>query len=110
MKKTIFTLIAFAMATLAFAQGPGHQPTHIARHPRVDQVNRRMDRQEARIDHKRADGAMNKQQATKDRTDLKSINQEKHAMRRQDNGHLTKADQKALNKQLNQDSRHIKHQ
>jgi len=110
MKKLILSTISVVMVTLAFAQGPGHQRTHIAHHPRVNQVDRRIDRQESRIDNKRADGNMTHRQARADRTDLREINQEKRAMRRQDNGHLTKGDQRVLNHQLNQDSRSIKHQ
>lgn len=110
MKKLILSTISVAMVTLAFAQGPGHQRTHIAHHARVNQVNRRIDRQESRIDNKRADANMSHRQARADRTDLKDINREKSAMRRQDNGHLTKSDQRALNSQLNHDSKHIRRQ
>jgi len=107
MKRTILTVLSFALATLAFAQGPGHQRTHIAHHPRVNQVNRRENRQERRITDQRKDGDLTKKQAHQDRRNLSEINQEKKDMRKQDNGHLTKADDKALNKQLDKNSKKI---
>ncbi|GGA88783.1 hypothetical protein [Puia dinghuensis] len=106
-KLTITTALAFFVSAIAFAQGPGHQPTHLKDHPRVNQVNRREDNQERRITDERKEGDISKQQAHQDRRNLREINQEKHDMRKQDNGHLTKADQKALNQQLNHNSRKI---
>lgn len=107
MKKAFLTVLSFAIAALAFAQGPGHQPKHIAHHPRVNEVNRREDRQEKRITNQRKDGDLTKSQAHQDRKNLSEINQEKKDMRKQDNGHLTKADDKALNQQLDKNSKKI---
>ena len=107
MKKTVLTIAAFAIASLAFAQGPGHQRTHITHHPRVNQVNKREDNQEKRINTERKEGDLTKSQAHQDRKNLREINQEKRDMRKQDHGHLTKADQKALNQQLNKNSQKI---
>jgi len=105
------TLSALALTICAniFAQGPGHQPTHLKNHPRVDQVNKRIDNQEKRINQERKEGDLTKAQAQQDRKNLKTINQEKRDMRKEDGGHLTKADQKALNQQLNQNSKKIGH-
>jgi hypothetical protein len=105
MKKTLLTILAIAITVTAFAQG--HQPTHMANHPRVDQVNRRVDRQAKRINTERRDGQLSKSQAHQDRKDLRETNQEKRDMRRQDNGHLTKADQHALNQNLNKNNKKI---
>lgn len=107
--KTIFLSALAAILSLgAFAQaGPGHQPTHLKHHPRVNEVNRRIDNQEKRITEERKEGDLTKAQAQADRKDLKEINQEKHDMRKMDKGHLTKTDQKALNQQLNQNSKKI---
>ena len=110
MKKLSLLLLTTGMGLIIFAQGPGKQDTHIKDHPRVNQVNKRVDNQEKRIDNKVKDGDMSKQQARKDRKELKEINQEKKDMRKTDGGHLTKADQKALNQQLNQNSKKIKNQ
>jgi len=107
MKTIISTTLALAICAISFAQGPGHQPTHLKNHPRVNQVNKRIDNQEKRITTERKEGDLTKSQAQADRSNLKTINQEKHDMRKEDKGHLTKADQKALNQQLNQNSKKI---
>jgi hypothetical protein len=108
MKKIILTAFTIAIATVTFAQqGPGHQRTHIAHHPRVNQVNKRIDNQESRIKDERKEGDLTRAQARKDRRNLRTVNQEKRDMRRQDHGHLTKADQRALNQQLDKNSKKI---
>jgi len=109
MKTLIATTLAMFIATASFAQGPGHQPTHLQNHPRVNQVNRREDHQERRINNERRTGQISRAQAHQDRRNLRTINQEKHDMRKEDNGHLTKADQRSLNQQLNRNSRKIGH-
>ena len=105
--KTLFFAIAVMLSTSLFAQGPGHQPTHIPDHPRVNQVNSRIDNQERRINQERREGELSGRQARQDRRDLRTVNQEKRDMRSQDHGHLTHADQRALNQQLNHNSRRI---
>ena len=107
MKQLFLTMLAAAITTLSFAQGPGHQRTNIKDHPRVNQVNRRIDNQEKRINTERKEGDSSKEQARQDRRNLKAVNQEKKDMRSQDNGHLTKQDQKALNQQLDNTSKKI---
>jgi len=107
MKTLILTTLAISITAASFAQGPGHQPTHLKNHPRVNQVNKRIDNQEKRINTERKEGDLTKGQAQQDRKNLKAINQEKHDMRKEDNGHLTKTDQKALNQQLNKNSKKI---
>lgn len=107
MKTFIVTTLALSITVLSFAQGPGHQPRHIPNHPRVNEVNGRIDNQERRINTERKAGELTKGQAQADRSNLKAINQEKHEMRSTDGGHLTKADQRVLNKQLNKNSRRI---
>ena len=109
MKTLIATTFAMFIISASFAQGPGHQPTHIKNHPRVNQVNRREDNQEKRINTERRDGKISGAQARQDRRNVRTINQEKHDMRKEDNGHLTKADQRSLNQQLNKNSKQIGH-
>ena len=109
MKTFILSVFALTISVASFAQGPGHQQTHLKNHPRVNQVNGRIDNQEKRINNERKEGEITKAQAQQDRRNLRAINQEKHAMRKQDGGHLTKGDQKELNQQLNQNSKNIGH-
>ncbi|MDH7462473.1 hypothetical protein QEG73_14330 [Chitinophagaceae bacterium 26-R-25] len=108
--KSLLILLATGISLTSMAQqGPGHQRTHIKDHPRVNQVNKREDKQEKRINQERKEGDITKAQAKQDRKNLKEINQEKKDMRKQDDGHLTKQDQKALNQQLNSNSKQIGH-
>lgn len=108
MKKLVIAAAIFCINLVTFAQtGPGSQRTHIKNHPRVNQVNGRIDNQERRIHKEVKEGDITKAQAKQDRQNLKAINQEKKTMRQNDNGHLTKSDQRALNQQLNQNSKNI---
>lgn len=108
MKKLIIALFAVGISLATFAQqGPGPQKTNIKNHPRVNQVNKREDNQEKRIHKEVKEGEITKAEAKQDRKNLSAINQEKKDMRKMDNGHLTKKDQKALNQQLNQNSKEI---
>jgi AICAR transformylase/IMP cyclohydrolase PurH len=107
MKKLLTVLIVSSLGILTFAQGPGYQKTNIKNHPRVNQVNERIDNQEKRIHNEVKEGDLTKKQAVQDRKNLSEMNQEKKDMRKIDDGHLTKTDQKALNQQLNQNSRRI---
>jgi hypothetical protein len=108
MKKTLVTVALALAATFTFAQaGPGPQPTNIKDHPRVNQVNSRIDNQEKRITKEKKEGDITAKQAHQDRKNLKKINREKHQMRKADGGHLTKKDQKDLNKDLNKNSKKI---
>ena len=107
MKNLIFALLATTVSICAQAQGPGHQKANMPNHPRVGEVNKRIDNQEHRINKEVKEGEITKDQAKKDRQNLKAINQEKKDMRKMDNGHLTKTDQEALNQQLNTNSKEI---
>jgi hypothetical protein len=107
MKKLIISMLAISFGLATFAQGPGVQKTNIKNHPRVNQVDKRINNQEKRITKEKKEGEITKQQARQDRKNLSTINQEKKDMRKMDNGHLTKKDQKALNQQLNQNSKKI---
>jgi hypothetical protein len=107
MKNILVVSILVGCSVVALAQGPGHQKTNIPNHPRVNQVNKRIDNQEHRINKEEKEGEISQKQAKADRQNLKEINQEKKDMRKMDNGHLTKQDQNALNQQLNQNSNEI---
>jgi len=107
MKTLIVTTIATIISLATFAKGPGKQPTHIKNHPKVNQVDKRIDHQEKRISEERKEGDLTKTQAQQDRKNLSEINQEKNDMRKTDNGHLTNQDQKALNQQLDVNSKKI---
>lgn len=76
-------------------------------HPRREQVNDRLANQNQRITNERKSGKITKGQAQALRSNDKTIHGEEKAMASQDHGHITKTDQKALNQQLNQNSKAI---
>jgi hypothetical protein len=117
MKKTIHT---FALATVlvmgvtgaALAQDamtatPG---TPDPGHPRINEVQKRIDNQQNRVDQGISDGQVNAKQAAKDDAKLAREQKSLNTDEAKDGGHITKAEQKNLNKRLNKGSKRIKHQ
>ena len=76
-------------------------------HPRRDQVNDRLARQNRRIHKEVKEGEMSKAQAAKLHKDDRQIRQEERDMAAQNHGHITKQEQKTLNQQENQVSKKI---
>jgi len=109
MKKLLVSalLVGALLAPLAaFAQGAGN-PTDLKNHPRVDQVNKRVQNQHSRIQQGVKSGKISTSQAKQLHGERHAIKTEERGMRKADNGHLTKTDQKMLNKQMNQRSKQI---
>lgn len=88
-----------AMAQSATPPDPGH--------PRVSEVQQRIDNQQARVDKGISDGQINAKQAAHDDAKLareqNSLNQDEA----KNGGHITKAEQRNLNKRLNRGSNQI---
>jgi CRISPR/Cas system-associated endoribonuclease Cas2 len=78
-------------------------------HPRRDQVNDRLENQNQRIRREVKEGDLTQQQATALHKDDQKIRQEERDMAKLDNGHITKADQRALNQQETVVSNQIGH-
>src|ERR1017187_7175393 len=76
-------------------------------HPRINEVQRRIDNQENRVDRGISDGQINAKQAAHDDAKLareqNSLNQDAA----KNGGHITKAEQRNLNRRLNKGSRQI---
>jgi hypothetical protein len=76
-------------------------------HPRVNQVNRREANQQKRIGNGVANGKLTSKQATHlEKRETAVQNREKSDMAK-NNGHLTKAEQRGINRQQNRISRTI---
>ena len=76
-------------------------------HPRVNQVNRREARQQQRIGNGIKSGKLNSQQAAHlEKREASVQNREQKDMAKH-NGHLTKAEQKGINRQQNRISKSI---
>jgi hypothetical protein len=94
---TLCTILGSGMAT---AQD-------VPNHPRVNEVNQRLDNQQARINQGLANGTMSAKQAAHDEAHDANIAKRESADEARQGGHLTKAQQRRLNKSLNRNSRHI---
>ena len=76
-------------------------------HPRVNEVNKREANQQKRIGNGVADGKLTSKQATNlEKRETAVQNREKRDMAK-NNGHLTKAEQKGINRQQNRISKSI---
>ena len=76
-------------------------------HPRINEVQQRIDNQQNRIDRGISDGQINPRQAAHD--DVK-LAREQNSLNRDEaknGGHITKGEQRNLNRRLNRGSRQI---
>jgi hypothetical protein len=108
----------FSLSTLALTVMIGTSGVALAQsaaqpdpgHPRVNEVQDRIDNQQARVDRGISDGQINAKQAARDDAKLgreqNSLNKDMAA----DGGHITKGEQRNLNKRLNKGSRQIHRQ
>jgi hypothetical protein len=79
-------------------------------HPRVNEVNQRLDNQQARINQGLANGTMTGKQAARDEAHDANIAKRESVDEAKHNGHLTKGEQQRLNKSENKNSRRIYNQ
>lgn len=102
----MFVGSAAAQSTTTSGAGPGVVDPG---HPRVNQVNGREARQQKRIGNGIKNGTLTSQQATHlEKRETAVQNREKADMAAH-NGHLTKAEQRGINRQQNRISRSIAH-
>ncbi|MGA0588160.1 hypothetical protein ACO2Q2_13670 [Dyella sp. KRB-257] len=79
-------------------------------HPRVNEVNKRIDNQQRRIDKGVANGSITQKQAARDQQHAANIAQRASADEARHNGHLTRKKTRRLNRAENRNSRHIRKQ
>src|SRR5580698_9828480 len=79
-------------------------------HPRVNEVNQRLDNQQARINQGVANGTMSGKQAARDEAHDANIAKRESVDEAKHNGHLTKGEQNRLNRSENKNSRRIYNQ
>jgi hypothetical protein len=103
---TSFAMIAALASSAAMAQTAAPQD-NVPGHPRVNEVNQRLQNQQNRIQAGVADGQINAKQEARDEKQDSNIAQRESADEAKHNGRLTKAEQKRLNASENQDSRRI---
>ncbi len=96
-------LCVILSSTLAVAQ-------NVPDHPRVNEVNQRLDDQQARINQGVAKGTMTEKQAARDEAHDANIAKRESVDEAKHGGHLTKGEQNRLNKSLNKNSKRIRNQ
>jgi hypothetical protein len=102
MKTTILTLAVAMLTTGAMAQTAWDRD-----HPRRDQVNGRLSNQNQRINQEVREGEITKGRAQRLHAEDRAIRNEERTMAGTNHGHITGAEQKALNQQENAVSRQI---
>jgi hypothetical protein len=79
-------------------------------HPRVNEVNQRLDNQQARVNQGLANGTMTGKQAARDDAHDANIAKRESVDEAKHNGHLSKGEQRRLNRSENKNSRRIYNQ
>lgn len=98
-------LLAVTLAAPAFADD-----TNVPGHPRVNEIDQRLENQQQRIDQGVQNGTMTQGQAAKDEAKDEKVSQELAKDEAEHNGHITKAEQARMNHQLNRNSHRIHRQ
>ena len=83
------------------------QSDDVPGHPRVNEVNNRLQNQQNRINNGLKNGTMTQGQAERDETHDANIARRESADEAKNGGHLTKQEDRNLNKSLNKNSNHI---
>ena len=104
------SLIALFATSAVAATGVMAQATPVPHHPRVNEVNQRVDNQQQRIDKGVANGTITGKQAARDEQHDVNIAQRASADEARHDGHLTKRETHNLNRAENRNSRHIRRQ
>jgi hypothetical protein len=99
--------LSAAVSATAMAQAPAAQ---VPDHPRVNEVNQRLDQQQKRIDQGVANGTIGPKREARDEKHLANIARRESVDEAKHGGHLTKGEQHRLNRAENRNSRHIRRQ
>ena len=91
----------------AMASGTVLAQTDVPGHPRVNEVNNRLENQQDRIQNGLKNGTMTQQQAARDEAHDANIARRESADEARHNGHLTKQEKRNLNRAENHNSKHI---
>jgi hypothetical protein len=106
-KVALFALAVGAVTVSSHAMAQAAPQADVPGHPRVNEVNDRLDNQQNRINNGVANGTMTQKQAARDETHDANIARRESVDEAKHNGHLTKAEQKNLNHSENRNSGHI---
>lgn len=106
--KSTLTAIGFVIGAV-FASGSvmAQTNTDVPGHPRVNEVNNRLQNQQNRINNGLKNGTMTQGQAARDESHDANIARRESVDEAKHDGHLTKQEQKNLNHSENRNSRAI---
>jgi hypothetical protein len=105
--KSTITVIGLVIGAALASGSVMAQDTTVPGHPRVNEVNQRLQNQQNRIQNGVADGKINANQAARDEKHDANIAQRESADEAKDGGHITKQQQRNLNRSENRNSKHI---
>ena len=105
--KLTITVIGLVIGAALASGSVMAQDTTVPGHPRVNEVNQRLQNQQNRIQNGVADGKINANQAARDEKHDANIAQRESADEAKDGGHITKQQQRNLNRSENRNSKHI---
>jgi hypothetical protein len=103
------SVIVLSMVLLVFFTGTAMAESWAQKHPRRTQVNSRLANQNRRINQEVRHGEITRGQAHQLHKEDRQMRREERNMARNQGGHITRAQQKALNQQENGVSRRIGH-
>jgi hypothetical protein len=105
--RSVLSVVAVSLALSGIAGNAMAEDQWQKDHPRRTEVNKRLGNQNHRINNEVKDGQISKPQAAQLHGEDHGIRQEERTMASHDGGHITKADQRALNQQENAVSQQI---
>ena len=110
MKKLLASVAMIALLTSGVAAMAQDAAPVDPGHPRVNEVDQRLNDQQNRVDNGVKDGQIGaKQEMRDDKTDAR-VSQEMSKDEAKNGGHITKAEQRKMNRQLNKNSGRIHRQ
>lgn len=103
------SFIAVAISASAFAQtaAPATKDPIIPGHPRINQIDERLENQQKRMDAGVNKGQINAKQEERDQARDAKVEQQLSADEAKHHGHITKAEERQMNRELNRNSRAI---
>lgn len=109
MKKSVLGIIMMTAVLVSGVSGAAMAQT-VPGHPRVNEVDQRLENQQDRIDAGVNKGQINAKQEARDNARDTRVAQKLSADEAKNGGKITKGEQRRLNRELNRNSRHIYHQ
>jgi hypothetical protein len=107
-KTALLAVMGLAMTGVAVSTAAA-DPQWDANHPRRDQVNDRLENQNRRIHQERREGEINGARARALHAQDHRIRMQERRMAARHGGHITRSEQRKLNRELNHTSREIGH-